>query len=105
MQSQTGLVGSITEILTRRTRRLQPADGSRNHGHSLVRVFDHLAEGLTNREIGARLGLSQHTIKNYLLKIFDKLVFRIASNSSPLRSRRPSLVTLSPRVKIEDAKM
>lgn len=73
MQSQTGLVGSITEILTRRTRRLQPADGSRNHGHSLVRVFDHLAEGLTNREIGARLGLSRHTIKNYLLKIFDKL--------------------------------
>ena len=32
-----------------------------------------LAEGLTNREIGARLGLSRHTIKNYLLKIFDKV--------------------------------
>lgn len=32
-----------------------------------------LAEGLTNREIGKRLGLSQHTIKNHMFRIFDKL--------------------------------
>jgi DNA-binding NarL/FixJ family response regulator len=32
-----------------------------------------LAEGMTNREIAERIGLSQHTIKNYLFRIFDKL--------------------------------
>ena len=36
-------------------------------------VVRYLAEGLTNREIAQRIGLSQHTIKNYLFRIFDKL--------------------------------
>lgn len=36
-------------------------------------VVTSLVSGLSNREIGARLGLSQHTIKNHLLRIFEKL--------------------------------
>lgn len=32
-----------------------------------------VAEGLSNREIAARLHLTEHTVKNYLFRIFDKL--------------------------------
>ncbi len=57
------------------TPRLRVLDGN---GMSLlckreVEVVRYLAEGLTNREIAQRMGLSQHTIKNYLFHIFDKL--------------------------------
>ncbi len=32
-----------------------------------------VAEGLSNREVSAELGLSEHTIRNYLFRVFDKL--------------------------------
>ena len=37
------------------------------------RVVALLAEGLTNKEIGGRLGLTEKTVKNYLAGIFTKL--------------------------------
>ena len=36
-------------------------------------VLDLLAGGLSNRELAAALKLSEHTIKNHLFRIFDKL--------------------------------
>lgn len=36
-------------------------------------VVRHICEGLTNREVAERLGLSEHTIKNHLFRIYDRL--------------------------------
>jgi DNA-binding NarL/FixJ family response regulator len=32
-----------------------------------------VSEGMTNREISLQLGLSEHTVRNYLFRVFDKL--------------------------------
>lgn len=37
------------------------------------RVVKLLADGLTNKEIGEQLGLTEKTVKNYLATVFDKL--------------------------------
>jgi len=48
------------------------------NGNSLLtpreeQVVALVADGLSNREVAVELGLSEHTIKKYLLRIFDKV--------------------------------
>jgi DNA-binding NarL/FixJ family response regulator len=49
------------------------ADGLRLFTKREEDVVRLLAEGLQNREIARELCLSEHTVKNYLFHIFDKL--------------------------------
>lgn len=56
-----------------------------NGGESLTpreeQVVALVAEGLGNREIARELNLSEHTIKKYRFRIFEKLGSRAARNS------------------------
>lgn len=38
-----------------------------------LRILSLIADGKTNREIGASLGLSEKTVRNYLAKAYEKL--------------------------------
>jgi DNA-binding NarL/FixJ family response regulator len=52
------------------------SSANRGPGHLTKReeeIASLVAEGLTNREIAGRLSLSEHTVRNYLFRIFDKL--------------------------------
>jgi len=53
--------------------RLLSADGTELLSPREREVVHWVAEGLTNREIAAHLGLTENTIKNYMFRIFEKL--------------------------------
>ena len=58
-----------------KTSALRPVDYS---GRALLTqrendVASLLAEGLSNREVSVKLGLSEHTVSNYLFRIYNKL--------------------------------
>ena len=54
------------------------------------KVLEQLAEGKTNREIGAVLFLSEKTVKNYVSRILDKLgLARRAEAAAYMAKRRP----------------
>src|SRR5579862_2338907 len=64
---------AVTALANSPTVRAVNASGMNLLSDREVQVVRCLAEGLTNREIAKRLNLSQHTIKNYFFRIFDKL--------------------------------
>lgn len=55
-------------------------------------VVAHAVEGMSNAEIGTVLGLSEHTVRNYIMKVYDKLG---VSNRVQLTRQCSELVALS----------
>jgi DNA-binding NarL/FixJ family response regulator len=56
----------------------RPARVTNAHGLNLLaeregQVVNLVADGLSNRDIASQLGLSEHTISNYLFRIYNKL--------------------------------
>jgi two-component system response regulator DevR len=47
-----------------------------------TRVLALVADGLTNKLIGAQLNLSENTVKNHLLSVFEKLAVRSRSQAA-----------------------
>lgn len=71
--SSQALRVAVEALASSPTIRAVNANGMKLLSEREVQVVRCIAEGLTNREIAERLKLSQHTIKNYLFRIFDKV--------------------------------
>lgn len=86
----TGLVKAITDaaagksvltsdVTSRVLRMIRNNDGKTTPNELALlskqesRVLALVAEGLTNKEVGKRLKLSENTVKNYLVSVFEKL--------------------------------
>lgn len=54
------------------------------------RVLALLADGLTNKEIGEKLGLTEKTVKNYLSNVFDKLHLSNRAQAAALHAQLPA---------------
>jgi Bacterial regulatory proteins, luxR family len=71
-------------------RRAVSADGARARGHTPL-------EGMTNRDIAQALHVTEHTVSNYLYRIFDRLgissrvqlILHVLSNNQSVSSRPP----------------
>lgn len=63
----------LEELVATRPLRIVDAHGSSLLSKREEEVVSLVADGLTNRQISGQLKLSEHTVKNYLFKVFEKL--------------------------------
>lgn len=66
------MAGQVLNLVKRRPG-ASAAEKLRQLSHQEQRVVAFLADGLTNKQIGDQLGLTEKTVKNYLATIFTKL--------------------------------
>ncbi len=66
-------LGYLLDVLSQMPMRLHDSQGMELLSKREAEVARLVAEGLTNRGISVQLGLSEHTVRNYLFRIFDKL--------------------------------
>lgn len=79
----------LTPDVTSRVLRMVRSGGSGSGTGELAmlsnqerRVLALVAEGLTNKEVGEQLNLSENTVKNYLVSVFEKLNVRRRSQAA-----------------------
>jgi DNA-binding NarL/FixJ family response regulator len=60
------------ELLLKLIRRLRPSQGGKT-GRREEEVVHLVAEGMRNEEISKQLKITEHTVRNYLCRIFEKL--------------------------------
>jgi DNA-binding NarL/FixJ family response regulator len=63
----------LEELMATRPRQIVDAHGPSLPSKREEEVVALGADGLTNRQISEQLKLSEHTVKNYLFKVFEKL--------------------------------
>jgi len=88
---QSILDAAAAQAITERMRSLSLPDAT-GEGESLSpqekRVLALVAQGKTNKEIAAALGLSDKTVKNYLSNVFQKLHISRRAQAAAIYSRR-----------------
>jgi two-component system, NarL family, response regulator DevR len=77
------LAGQVLNLVKRRPG-LSAAEKLQQLSFQERRVVAHLAEGMTNKQIGEQLGLTEKTVKNYLATIFTKLNIERRSQAAAL---------------------
>jgi two-component system nitrate/nitrite response regulator NarL len=69
-ESMRGLLEALGQTMPIRFRDTRGIQRLSKREADVVRL---VAEGLTNKDISLQLGLSEHTVRNYLFHVFDKL--------------------------------
>jgi len=70
-------------------RMLREGTPGKNSGLAALSAQEHrvlalVAEGLTNKEVADKLGLSDNTVKNYLVSVFEKLQVKRRSQAAAM---------------------